>query len=122
MPFDPKNFLDVAKLLNVQAGGEKSWRTSINRSYYSVHGYIHINTERGVSSFSGQKKNRHDELIYFYKNSSGVAKKIGMNLEQLFKNRVDADYKYDIQIQFSFCQYSIQLAENILKDFDSLSK
>ena len=114
MSFDPKDFIKISKELSSGAT-EAHYRSIINRAYYGVFGYIKKQLVVYVEGASV-----HQEIINNLKHSSNInEKKAGSRLESLFKQRKDADYKYDKEIRKCNCAFTISNAEEIIKLFDS---
>lgn len=114
MSFNPKDFIEISKELSIGVT-EAHYRSIINRAYYGVFGYIKKQLPIYVENASV-----HQEVINNLKRSPNInEKRIGSKLESLFKNRKDADYKYNIQIKKCNCEFVISDAEAIIKLFDS---
>lgn len=114
MSFNPKDFISISKELS-NGTTEAHYRSIINRAYYGVFGYIRMQLPISVRDASV-----HQEVIDSLKRSPNITeKKIGSKLESLFKNRKDADYKYNIPIRKCNCDFVISDAESIIRLFDS---
>jgi len=112
MSFDWRKYIKLAEDLLGQ-GDEAHWRSSISRAYYGVFclarnkaGYKHV-----------KKSDVHRAVIQYYKMSSSPDDKfVGKVLDELRRNRNDADYNDDKVIDF-------RLAERVLfKSFKILEK
>jgi uncharacterized protein (UPF0332 family) len=113
MAFDPRTFLKVSK--DLQAGTtEAHFRSIINRAYYGAFGHI-----RNRLSIFVDDGSVHQEVIKTLANSTSMnQRKISKRLETLFKKRKDADYKHREEIKQHNCQFCINEAEDIIKNFD----
>ena len=116
MSFEPKDFIIISKELN-NGSTEAHYRSVINRAYYGVFGYI-----KNKLPIYTEDASVHKEVINYLKRSPNInEKKSGSRLETLFLKRKDADYKHNITIQKSTCNFTIQEAEEIIKLFDKKS-
>ncbi len=112
MSFNPKDFIKISKELKIGLT-EAHFRSTINRAYYGVFGYIN-NDLKYVT------QNAHQDVIRFLKASLNInEKKAGSRLETLFKKRKDADYKYHDEIRRSSCDFCINEAEAIIELYDT---
>jgi uncharacterized protein (UPF0332 family) len=113
MSFEPKKFIDISKELK-KGDTEAHYRSLINRAYYGVFGHIKKQLPIYVTDASV-----HQEVINYLKRSPNInEKKIASRLETLFKKRKDADYKYNSEIKASLCDYAINEAESLIKQFN----
>jgi uncharacterized protein (UPF0332 family) len=123
MSFDWHAYLNVAdELINQQRTPsleEAYFRSAISRSYYSAFGIA-----RAFLSHSGVSlplKDTHKTLREEFKNSPDrTKKKIGLDLDRLWKERKDADYEGKLTVKVSKAQISYQIAHRILQDLKSL--
>lgn len=114
MSFDPKSFIKVSKELK-KGITEAHYRSTVNRAYYGVFGYI-----RDKLGFQVYDASAHKELIKSLKNSPKLnEKKAGKRLETLFKKRKDADYKYNLEVKKHTCEFTISEAEAIIQIIDT---
>jgi len=122
MSFDWKSYLQLSEgLIKCQATGleEACFRSAISRSYYAIFGiasnYLKSN---GViippvdthKSLRNEFKNSHDH----------TKKKIGQNLDRLWKDRKEADYNDAVSININKAQISHQMALRILHDLKNI--
>ncbi|GHS97801.1 hypothetical protein FACS189421_05250 [Bacteroidia bacterium] len=113
MRFNPKDFIKISKEL--KAGyTEAHYRTLINRAYYGAFGYIRERLPIYTDGISV-----HREVIRFLENSPNRNEnEIGRKLKILFNKRIEADYKYHIEVKNFLCEYVIFEAEKIIVLFD----
>ncbi len=112
MSFDWRKYIELADEL-LKQGSEAHWRSSISRAYYGV-----FCLARNKSGYKNVKTaNVHKDVIQYYKMSSNPDYKlVGKVLDELRRNRNDADYNGERMIDS-------QLAERVLlKSFDILEK
>jgi len=108
MNFDPKFFLDISKELNEHNYGAHI-RSVANRAYYAAFGVAKINT--GLFKDSGSI---HKDVIDFLQRTPDKNdKKAGKTLEELFKQRRDADYIYNKKINYD-TSFILKNAEKII--------
>ncbi|MCW8417621.1 hypothetical protein OQJ18_09745 [Fluoribacter dumoffii] len=132
MSFDARKLLDVAKQISSSFHNEETYRTSINRAYYSA--YLQCNKK--IIDEMGIKPNNnnnfsHKTVINFlndkkYTAPTGVPTpatriyfQIAGLLRQLKDSRVDADYYLNKTISHQNCVDAINTAQDIL---DQLNK
>ncbi len=116
MSFDPKEFLTVSSDLKKKSDcTEAEYRTIANRAYYAAFGYIKQNFPFINSGISAHQETI-DHLERYY------GKKVSKMLENLFKMRKDADYKYNEEFKSFRCDFVIQDANKMIKEFENLSK
>jgi uncharacterized protein (UPF0332 family) len=113
MTFNPKDFIKISKELKT-GYTEAHYRTLINRAYYGAFGYIRKQLPIYADGISV-----HQEVFRFLKNSPNKNEKdAGKKLEFLFKQRILADYKYNIEIKNFLCEDAISQAESAILLFD----
>ncbi len=123
MSFDWRLYIKLAdELINfhrTKSLAESYWRSAISRAYYGVFCLSrNFLISKGIRI---PRKNVHRFVIEKYKNSlDQVEKKIGVQLDRLRKDRVDADYDDRKGINNSYATRSYgrstriqQLLENI---------
>lgn len=123
MSFDWRLYIKLAdELINfhrTKSLAESYWRSAISRAYYGVFCLSrNFLISKGIRI---PRKNVHRFVIEKYKNSPDqVEKKIGVELDRLRKDRVDADYDDRKSINNSYATRSYgrstriqQLLENI---------
>jgi uncharacterized protein (UPF0332 family) len=113
MRFDPKDFIKISKEL--KTGSTKAhYRSIINRAYYGAFGYIRERLPIYTDGISV-----HREVLRFLKNSPNKNEnKVGQKMEFLLNQRIDADYKYHIEIKSFLCENVISVAESAILLFD----
>jgi len=116
-PFEPSNFLELAKkLMNHKDFTEISrWRTSIGRAYYAAFLFAYSKLLR--SGFQLQEEQKiHKEVIEELKKEG--FRRTSNKLERLRQLRITADYYLNDQIDIRQCQSSIQLSTNIINELN----
>lgn len=94
-------------------------RSAISRSYYGVFGVARSYLMRNGITIS--PIDTHKYLRNEFKNSPDkTKKKIGQNMERLWRDRKDADYEDAIYINLNRAQISYQMAIRILQDLKNL--
>jgi uncharacterized protein (UPF0332 family) len=110
MSFKPNSFIDISKELE-SGKTEAHFRSVINRAYYGAFGFIKNRLQIMSTDISV-----HREVIDTLKHSQDQNYKLaGTKLEGLFKKRKEADYKYNVEIRSTSCQYTIKEAESIIE-------
>lgn len=123
MSFDWKPYLQVAEeLINRQnaKGLEEAYlRSAISRSYYGIFGIARAFLKQ--SGVTLPSKDTHKTLRSEFKNSpDSIKKKIGFDLDRLWKDRKDADYEDAVYINLKRAQMSYQMAIRILQNFKNI--
>ncbi len=102
MSFYWPEYLDLAEELLVEGKGtprnEAKLRSAISRAYYAVYNSADKYADaKGIRSF--QEKiygSRHRDLSKRFKNSNAKRlKQLGVNLDRLLNQRIDADYYFN---------------------------
>ena len=124
MSFDWKTYIKVAnELINnqkIKALEEAYLRSAISRSYYGVFGVA--NSYLKNKGITIPAIDTHKSLRHEFKNSTDkTMKKIGQDLDRLWRDRKDADYEGTISINLNKAQLSYQMAVRILQNFKNLS-
>ncbi|GHT40138.1 hypothetical protein FACS189437_05340 [Bacteroidia bacterium] len=113
MRFNPKDFIKISKELKT-GHTEAHYRTLINRAYYGAFGHIREQLPIYTDGISV-----HREVLRFLQYSSNEnEQKVGEKLKYLFQQRIDADYKYNIEIKRFLCDDIISAAESAILLFD----
>jgi len=89
---EPGAFLDLANTLSGQAESEAALRTSVSRSYYSLHNLL---SEFITNyAFPVPKTAKSHKLVYRCIHNCGIHRivLIGKHLDELREDRNDADY------------------------------
>jgi uncharacterized protein (UPF0332 family) len=117
MSFDWKTYLDVSEALikNRTTGFEEAYlRSAISRAYYAVFGIARSYLKSEGTTISAI--DTHKFLRNEFKNSpDNIKKKIGNNLERLWRDRKEADYNDTVIINNKRAQLSYQMAVLILQ-------
>ncbi len=109
---DALDFLKIAKkLIN---GSEAYWRTSIGRSYYAV--FNHLKKECINLGIAIPKSSKgHNELTSsFYNSGVKEAVDIGSQINDLYSQRLSADYELDSPITKQTADFTLRKAESII--------
>jgi len=117
--FDPEIFLEISKQLrrNKNFDLKGRLRTSIGRSYYAAFLKSQLKLQSLGKAFSDDSRIHAEVRDNLQKlKQSNIASK----LESLFKMRVKADYKPYAKIDFSLCDSSISISENIINLIDRI--
>ena len=118
MSFDWRLYIKLAdELINLQRDkslAESYWRSAISRAYYGVF-CLSRNFLR-LGGITVPKRDIHRFVIDKYKESFNQnKKKIGIELDRLKKDRIDADYKDRISINKNYALRSYGRSERILQ-------
>lgn len=118
MSFDWRLYIKLAdELINLQRDkslAESYWRSAISRAYYGV--FCLSRNFLLSKRITIPRKNVHRFVIDRYKRSFDQnKKKIGIELDRLKKDRIDADYKDRISINKNYALRSYGRSERILQ-------
>ncbi|MCK4418509.1 HEPN domain-containing protein [Candidatus Aerophobetes bacterium] len=118
MSFDWRLYIKLAdELINLQRDkslAESYWRSAISRAYYGV--FCLSRNFLLSKRITIPRKNVHWFVIDRYKRSFDQnKKKIGIELDRLKKDRIDADYKDRISINKNYALRSYGRSERILQ-------
>ena len=123
--FEPKQYLEVAKLLyNSDVSGqdkkhlsEAVHRASVSRAYYAAF----LSADKKSSTNGRGYGESHDTLIRSYISSSDPKKKlIGNNLRNLKELRKKSDYDMQACLTRKDCGTSLGLSEKIISVLDTI--
>ncbi len=123
MTFDPQHFLDLATNLigDAEYNVEARYRTSISRAYYAAHLISKEKLEEiGITFPVKQDKAEIHRMVIgsLRKKNKGV----GDMLWNLRQKRNDADYDLNIEFNKYGTQLLLSVAENVIKEANSLKK
>ncbi len=116
---NPLDFLIVARRLSSSAK-ESDARTSIGRTYYALFNHLKIKIEPikevPVSSEA------HQALVrYLLKSNNKTLSSVGQCLNDLRKNRNDADYKMALVLDKTKSELAVERADRALAQFATIS-
>ncbi len=117
---DPSEFLKTAIFLNNEKD-EHHLRTSMSRSYYAVH--LHVRQFISKTFLAGKdfKFDSHQYVLKCCNNcKSEDIKILGVILNDLLQDRLDADYNMDLEISSMNSQDSLDDASELLAGFDTI--
>ncbi len=107
MPFDPHDFLMLARQLLAEPG-EAELRTAISRSYYAVHLYAREKLA-GTNEYRPTGTGRdHGGVIVALRNRGGS---VGDMVDSLRRLRIMADYRVESQLNLGQAERAVHLAE-----------
>ncbi len=96
MPVNPKDFFEISQMFTAEIGSEISYRTAINRVYYSLF-HLVKNTTKEIEGYKYKGKSKdHGITIEAVKDICG--KDIADDYQSLFEARKDSDYNLDKKI------------------------
>jgi uncharacterized protein (UPF0332 family) len=112
-PFDPGEFLKLARVIADSAVGEAHLRTAAGRAYYAAH--LHAREQLHAAgvltpTFTGAD---HDLVIQKLRERGGIAGNIVDSLRAL---RIRADYRLNIPVRSSEVSRAVSFAEAIWDD------
>lgn len=111
MSFDWVDFVKLAKKL-IENKDEASFRSSISRAYYGV--FCIARNRKGLKKY--KKGDVHKIVIERFKNSDNYKDQyIGKVLDDLRRNRNNADYDEDKEVNFKLAKRVINKTERVLK-------
>lgn len=111
MSFDWIDFIKLAKKL-VKNQDEASLRSVISRAYYGV--FCIARNKKGLKNY--KKSNVHRKVIIHYQSSNNSDEKyVGKILDDLRRERNDADYNEDKVVNSELAQRILLKANNVLK-------
>lgn len=122
MSFDWKTYLEVSEMLvkhQITGLEEACLRSAISRAYYAAFGTANSYLKKQgttIPAIDTHKFLRSE----FKKSPDTIKKKIGNNLERLWRDRKDADYNDAISINNHRTQLSYQMAVRVLQDLKSI--
>lgn len=121
MPFEWAEYLDLAKRLSRDDGGEAEFRTAISRAYYAVFCKAR---NRLIANGSSIPKDAlaHEQVWREYRAAaSNIMNNIGINGDRLRKKRKTADYDDQITRVKEETELAISTADNVLWQLDQLN-
>ncbi|MBU4501675.1 MAG: HEPN domain-containing protein [Nanoarchaeota archaeon] len=119
--FEPENFLETARqiLEDTNYRDESGLRTSMGRAYYAAFHIIKMKLEQhGGHKFKDVHK-LHQAVIT---ETVSINSKLGNKINDLFDERVEADYILNANITPGRAQSCIKLAQIIIGSSDILTK
>lgn len=117
---DALEFLKVAKkLIN---GSEANWRTSIGRSYYAVFNHLKKECINLGVAIPKSSKGHNDLYINFYNSGIQEAVDIGAGINDLYSQRLTADYELNSTITKQTADLVLRKAENIISKYPTIDK
>lgn len=113
MSFDWRDYLKLSDEL-AKRTDEASWRSSISRAYFGA--WCIARNKKGYKDYETKaKENIHWLVINAYKGEKYKSlRKAGWNLDELRKNRNDADYNEDRLIDKDVAERMLILAKQVL--------
>jgi uncharacterized protein (UPF0332 family) len=115
---NPTDFIKTANSLK-SSREEADRRSSVSRAYYAVFNYIRFYLEsQGINV---PRSSAHDKIQKYLKNSGlQIAEDIGKRVDELEDDRVEADYKLNLDGPDSnYCLLNIIKAQQVIQDFNS---
>jgi uncharacterized protein (UPF0332 family) len=116
---NPLDFIETANNLK-NSCEESDRRSAVSRAYYAVFNYVKLYLEScGIKI--PKDSSAHIKIPIYLKNS-GIqnAKRVGKSIGDLKDNRIDADYKMNLNWPNSKdCTFIVLKAELTIRDFNS---
>lgn len=117
---DALEFLKVAKkLIN---GSEANYRTSIGRSYYAVFNHLKKECISLGVAIPKSSKGHNDLLSNFYNSGIQEAVDIGVGINDLYSQRLNADYELQSVITKQTADLMLRKAEDIIAKYPAIDK
>lgn len=117
---DALEFLKIAKkLIN---GGEANWRTSISRSYYAVFNHLKKECITLGIAIPKSSKGHNDLSSNFYNSGVQDAVDIGARINDLYSQRLTADYELHCIVTKQTADLMLRKAEGIIAKYPAIDK
>lgn len=119
--FSWADFLNISKNLS-NGSDEASYRSSISRAYYAT---LHLCKQKLIESDDSFSEPRggdtHRQIIDHYKRQSkGILKTIGIQLDSLKLKRIKSDYKLSPTVTQDHSRQAIKLSETIIGKLENV--
>jgi uncharacterized protein (UPF0332 family) len=118
---DWREFLETAERL-ARGATEGDWRSAVSRAYYAIfHFFREFLLHHGLDL--GQGGQCHSNLYYGLNNCGVTAvQSLAARVDRLRQFRVEADYDFQRIVDQAQAQNEIQVANDLLNDFQVLLK
>ena len=113
MPFDWNDYYSLAVDLRASPN-EDCLRSAISRVYYSVYCQARNYLIAQCGLVIRDNNSVHSVVWNFYKTRGGTFSAIGLTGRKLHSNRVDADYKDELERLDDLVEESFQFADKVL--------